>query len=537
MTEAPEAAQIPTKAEPSIFRKYWYLDLILLLVILAGGYLRTVGIGWDEDQHLHPDERFLTMVENDIAPVSSLAEYFDTDQSSLNPQNRGHSLYVYGDFPIIMVRYIAEWTGQTDYNSVHLVGRLMSALFDLFTLLLVYLIGSKLYDRRVGLLAAAFYACSVLAIQLSHFFAVDTFLTFFVSLAIYAAVSLHQHLVKSTSLVEGVPDEIPVQRWTGIGWYLLFGLGLALAMASKYNAVALAVILPAVVFAWFVRLPAEKRYPWIVPTLINLVLTALFAFLIFRIAQPYAFKGPGFFGILPNPKIVDNLRELTNLSNGTADFPPALQWARRTKAFAFENLLRWGMGWPLGILVWAGFIWMAIRSFRKEWTTHIPIWLWTGVFFFWQALGWNPMLRYTLPVYPTLAIIGAWLIFRIWDHRKTTLDAAGGETGRKPIWTRVLAGVLLIGVLVATGIWAYAFSRIYTRPVTRVAATRWIYQNVPGPLTLHLQTGRGSYNQPLPYPEGLAITPENPIEYDVRALEDGVLQSLELYRVARFFRH
>ena len=46
-------------------------------------------------------------------------------------------------------------------------------------------------------------------------------------------------------------------------------------------------------------------------------------------------------------------------------------------------------------------------------------------------------------------------------------------------------------VLIATFAWAVAFSLIYARPITRVAASDWIYQNIPGPINLHIQTGAG----------------------------------------------
>ncbi len=185
------------------FPKYWYFDLFLILVILIGGYFRFVGIKWDESQHLHPDERFLTMVETDISPVNSFAEYFNTESSSLNPHNRGHGFYVYGDLPIIVVRYIAEWTGQTGYDQVNVLGRQVSAIFDIFTLLLVYLIGSKLYDKRIGFLASIFFAFSVMQIQISHYFAVDTFLCFFTTLAVYFAVLVYSNHTSSTNKEDG----------------------------------------------------------------------------------------------------------------------------------------------------------------------------------------------------------------------------------------------------------------------------------------------------------------------------------------------
>ena len=46
--------------------------------------------------HMHPDERFLTMVGTAIDWPASLSEYFDTASSPLSPANRGHEFFVYG---------------------------------------------------------------------------------------------------------------------------------------------------------------------------------------------------------------------------------------------------------------------------------------------------------------------------------------------------------------------------------------------------------------------------------------------------------
>ena len=110
---------------------------LILYIIAVGAYLRLVGLDWDEEQHLHPDERFLTMVESSIAPVESLGDYFNTAESSLNPHNRGHGFFVYGTLPIFIVRYVAEWMGETGYGQVYLIGRALSALADLGVIALV----------------------------------------------------------------------------------------------------------------------------------------------------------------------------------------------------------------------------------------------------------------------------------------------------------------------------------------------------------------------------------------------------------------
>ncbi|MFQ5616253.1 MAG: hypothetical protein ACE5GO_07320, partial [Anaerolineales bacterium] len=122
-------------------------DFLLVLVLLVGAYFRLNGVKWDEIHYLHPDERFLAMVESGITPITclgksipvhecppelkewiSLKEYFDTANSTLNPNNRSFDFFVYGTLPIFIVRYVAEWLGKIGYGDIALVGRPLSAL-------------------------------------------------------------------------------------------------------------------------------------------------------------------------------------------------------------------------------------------------------------------------------------------------------------------------------------------------------------------------------------------------------------------------
>jgi len=52
--------------KPSIDLNRWLVGFLLIVILIAGGYLRFVGLDWDAEQHLHPDERFLTMVESSL---------------------------------------------------------------------------------------------------------------------------------------------------------------------------------------------------------------------------------------------------------------------------------------------------------------------------------------------------------------------------------------------------------------------------------------------------------------------------------------
>src|SRR4030066_841829 len=97
-------------------------DLLLIAILLLAVSFRVVGLNWDENQHLHPDERFLTMGETALQPrtcstpgipVEACPEeqktwispslYFNTAKSSMNPHNRGYGFFVYGTLPIFLV--------------------------------------------------------------------------------------------------------------------------------------------------------------------------------------------------------------------------------------------------------------------------------------------------------------------------------------------------------------------------------------------------------------------------------------------------
>lgn len=502
----------------------WIFDLLLVVVLLIGIYLRFIGVNWDENRHLHPDERFLTMVETGITPVQTLGEYFDTANSTLNPNNRGYGFFVYGTLPIFIVRYVAEWLGQTGYDQVHLVGRQLSAVADLLTVFLVYLIALRLYNRRVGLLAAALAAFSVLPIQLSHFFTVDTFTNCFGFLAVYSAVII------LTRREPEVRTSTWYRRWLAALWpYLLFGLAIGLAAASKINAVVLAVLLPLAAGIRLYQLPKIERQRQLLVLLVKLAAAGVIFLVTFRIFQPYAFTGPGFFDIKPNQHWIDTMVELNNQTTGDVDFPPALQWARRPITFAWTNMVEWGMGLPLGLLAWAGFLWMGWRIYKKDWSRHFLLWSWTGVYFAWQSWSWTRSMRYQMLVYPTLAIIAAWAVNELWERGRS--PKSGRVRRLLSLW-RPLALVLGIGVTVATLAWAFAFTRIYARPMTRVEASRWIYQNVPGPLNLKIQTSNGEYNQPLPFHSGSTILPAKPFIQAFKPGLDGILTDVDLAHVA-----
>ena len=211
----------------------------LIVIVLIAAAFRFTGIDWDDGHHLHPDERFLTIVVNDIKwPESNfISSYFDEANSTLNPRNMGKTFYVYGDFPINVVKGVVvlmdkvvpredgqSWQG---YGQSYKVGRVFDGLMDMGTLLMLFVLGYRLYrDYRIALLASLLYAGTALAIQQAHFFVVDSFTAFFVTVALYFMVRMYQ----DGKLID----------------YLLAGAFFGISMSTKLSVFTLCLVVAAV---------------------------------------------------------------------------------------------------------------------------------------------------------------------------------------------------------------------------------------------------------------------------------------------------
>ncbi len=403
----------------SVVLSRWFKSSLWVVAIVGfAAAARLTHLAWDQNHFFHPDER----------AVAGAVMRLSFQPLQLNPQ-----FFAYGSLPI----YLAKLTTNaltlidpraTGYDGVILYGRAMSAVIGTLTVLLTILLGSRLYDRTVGLLAGILLAACALHIQNSRFLTVDVSLTFFVLLALWQMVR---------ASLDGRPSH-----------FVYSGIAIGLATASKFSAMPLFVPLG---IAALHRYFAERRLLSVAGRLALAVLVAAAAF---ALAQPYA--------VLDFRAFIHDIFEQSQMVRHAGVFPYTVQYMGTVKYwYDVQQLVLWGMAPALGIAaVWAtltrvGVAWQTRRA--EEWlllSWVVPFFLITG----WFEVKFP---RYLLPIYPIMVLWAAEWLVRLYRR------------GR--LLGRVAAPVVVAGTLAA----AFAFMAIYTRPHTVVTASEWMYRHVP----------------------------------------------------------
>jgi hypothetical protein len=435
--------------------------VVLVLVVALGAWLRLDGGNWDSGIHAHPDERFLSLVANAIQLPGSVGQYLDVERSPLSPYrtDSGRS-YLYGTLPLFATKVVAEAIGQGAYDRLYLVGRHLSALVDVATILLVFLLARALLAdlgrsraTRFALLAAAFYATAVVAIQHSHFFTVESWLTALTTLTLLLAARL-----------AGVPRG-------RARMLLVAATGAAAGLTAACKLTGLLVLAPFVLaVVWGVRRPrtVKQAVTVLADVTADLLVGMLVAYVAFRFTSPYAFASSNWLDLHLNSDLREALHQQSLAVSGASMQPPNLQWLRSTPLLdPLANLLLWAVP-AAGVLGLAGAAVAGggvIRDRRGPSRPGSAAGVLAAVFVVlvvgWFATRFAHPLRYMLPAVPALCALAALALAR--------LDA----------WRPRLAAAVTAASLALAVWWAGAFTSIYRRPHTHVEAAAWIRSHVP----------------------------------------------------------
>ena len=426
--------------------------LFLFCILFVGLVLRLYGNNWDGGWHLHPDERFLTMVGTDVKIPSAVSQYLDAHSSTFNPANKGYSFYVYGTFPLLINKLLAQYLSNDTYDQFNLQGRVISGCIDFLVIFIIFnlvaLLEKKLkLDTSIKYVSAFLYAIVVLPIQLSHFFTVDTFLNFFCWMSFYFAVKL------------------VVQKGEATMYNIsLAGLFLGLGLACKISAVYFAPVIGLFILINLISIKKWNAQVW-KSTFSKVALFIFFCYLAIRLGSPYYFETNSFFNPTLSTSFLNNIQTLKTYDNPVAWFPPGNQWIHTSPFLPIINLALFGVGPIYFLCAFIGFIVLLLA--KKRHTALLLVFAWVVGFLIYQSIQFSKTMRYLIFIYPFLAFfaaIGLHSLFRV--LKKVSIN----------IHVRFVLYTLCMGMIL---IWPLSFMSIYIKDHSRVAASRWIYNSLP----------------------------------------------------------
>lgn len=425
-----------------VFKK----NRLLIGILLLGAFFRFYGIFWDSGFHFHPDERMISMVAKRIHfPEKEERGLFWSAESPYNPK-----FFAYGSLPI----YLLYWGGELggvfnpvfkSYDFLSITGRLISILFDIGTIILVYKTGRKVFGKIAGLMGAFFYSICVFCIQDAHFYTVDGVLTFFIMYFLWRCLLFwEKEGRKKVAILGTVMGIILATKMTGV-----------LAVSG--------------VIGVFLLLLINKKAGW---ERFFSFLGIFFAFSIFSFLffEPYAIIDFGEF----KKQILAQIE----MNKSAFTFPYTLQYVESDPyLYYLKNMVLWGMGLVLGTAGIIGAVWVSLKAawgvikarrgkkIKKDLGYLLILLSFFWVYFLVIGKSAVKFMRYFLPLYPLFLMFGGYLVIRINGWLRKKVKGAGYF---------IMVFVFLISVLW----WPFSFIEIYKRANSRITASVVINENI-----------------------------------------------------------
>ena len=440
-----------------------HLGLWPVLLVAVG--LRLYGLAWDGGYLFHPDERFVLSVAEQVAAwrpagvvlgrTSPLNPFWNVDEAIPRHFPYGHVTVYLAALAKPLAGSLAAWTG---LDPLVAGARLLAALADTLAVGLAFLLGRAVGGPKVGWLAAALLAGTVLHVQYAHFYTADTLLTPFVLAALLAMVRL-------------ASDRSPV---ISARWPLMAGGLVGLAAGVKVTGgLLLLPLLAAHLLAGPTAPPGAWRR-WPRPAWGWFGVSALAAGATFALTNPYA--------LLDWPRFLSSLAAEAGMVRGVWVAPFTEQYVgTRPYLYPFAQQARWFLGFLPALVAWGGLLVALARAARGQATRpELVVLAWCVPFVLLVGGLFAKFPRYWLAAVPAMYVLGSRALVEL---GKRTPRLAGA-----------VAGLTLANALG----WAFAFSQIYAQPHPWLQASAWLHEQVPPGAVVALE--RWDYPLPVPLP-------------------------------------
>jgi hypothetical protein len=316
------------------------------------------------------------------------------------------------------------------------LARVAVAVLGTVALWLLYLTGARLFNRAVGLLAAAIEAVAFLPVYYGHL-----------------ALNDVPTLVPVTLSLLGTAG---VLRKGRLRDYLLAGVGLGLACATKYTAGIVLVPLLVAVLARLLDGADEQRVKAARSALVGALLAGATALAAFVIANPYALLDYHSFHA-----------ELVHQSTLSAESQGKLGAPKGGGLRYYLWSFTWGLGWGPALAALGGTLTIWQRERRLGWLL-VPAAL---LFIAFMGLQGRYFGRWLLPIFPIACLLAALFVVQ-------AVGWAGRECSQAP--SRIALTVLLVGALLVQGlVYSIHAGLVLARADTRNLTRDWMLAHIP----------------------------------------------------------
>lgn len=398
--------------------KKYKLLFYLSLLILIGGFFRFYNLNWGNPFYFHPDERNI---------ASSVIQLNFPTQ--MNPH-----FFAYGSFSIYLIYFTGFilnlfFKSQDLFIQSILISRFYSVFLSILLIPSIYFIGTKLINKKVGILSAIFCALSVGLIQFAHFGTFEMWLTFFGVWLFYFSLKLTKELsLKNIATVA-----------------VIFGL----LMATKISSLPL-FILPvvAIILSLFEKIKTQKIHLLLIKIIIKIIMLIFISFIIFAAFSPYV--------LLSSKSFLSSMQYESSVALGTLPvFYTGEFFNTIPVLFQFLKIYPFILNPLLTILFIPSFVYILFLSLKnkKYYLLLIACYL---LLFLPQAFLFAKWTRYIIPTLPFMYLMLAIFLERFVNKKMLNI-------------------IVLVYIVFAGSYFITAF----VREDTRIAASLWAKENIP----------------------------------------------------------
>jgi hypothetical protein len=405
------------RQRPDLHRPALALLLVATFLLRLWGIKQGLPYSYNVDEATHFVPRAVAFFSHDLNP-----RYF------LNPPAYSYLVHVvlelwFGSADAVTRSYASDPT------SVFIVARVVAAALGTLAVWLTYLAGGRLFNRTVGLLAAAIFGLAFLPIFYSHLALNDVPALAPVALSLY-----------------GIGGVMRRGRYRD---YAIAGLGIGLAAATKYTGgVTLVCLLGAFVS------DAAGGSLW--PSAKRLVVGLAVALAAFVIANPYS--------VLDFAAFHAGVTQQQSLAGG-AD-PVKLGTNPGSGIYYYLWTFTWGLGWGPTLAAIGGAILLVARRRFAMALVLLPAPIAFIVFMGDQQRFFG---RWLMPIFPIVALLAAYGTVELvkWLRRSVRIPA-------------LVLGTAAVVLLLAQSVVAVVHNdTVLSRPDTRNLTRSWMVAHVP----------------------------------------------------------